>query len=187
MLSQLIVAKNLRMVVTEIFTDRDRKSASATRRIAHDIGWKPQIILPLGSSSPTAIMQPAGPEKALGAITSGWAKTASDPQWDKDPGIVSLREFTRQWMPGADPNDAFVAGGYSSAQMLVHILKQCGNDLTRENVMKQALNLKGFTLPTYLPGITLNTSPTDYELYAQLKLQKFNGTSWVPFGEMVSK
>lgn len=156
-------------------------------RKAHDIEWKPQIFLPLGSASLTSIIRPAGPERAIGAITAAYNKAAADPQWDKDAGVIALREFTKQWMPDGDPNDQLVAGGYSSAQILTQILKQCGDDLTRENVMRQALSLRGFATPTMLPGLTLNTSPTDYELFAQLRLQRFNGSSWVPFGEIVSR
>lgn len=170
-----------------LFSLSNGKFTVQSIRKAHDIGWKPQIFLPLGSASLTSIIRPAGPEKAIGAITAAYNKGAADPQWDKDPGIVALREFTKQWMPEGDPNDQLVAGGYSSAQILIQILKQCGDDLTRENIMKQALSLRGFATPTMLPGLTLNSSPTDYELYAQLKLQRFNGTSWVPFGEVISK
>ena len=119
-------------------------------------------------------------------------KTSAPPRHFGDRSLVQLtlvrfREFTRQWMPEGDPNDQLVAGGYSSAQIMIQILKQCGDNLTRENIMKQALSLRGFATPTMLPGLTLNSSPTDYELYAQLKLQRFNGTSWVPFGEVISK
>ena len=170
-----------------LFSLSNGKFTVQSIRKAHDIGWKPQIFLPLGSASLTSIIRPAGPEKAIGAITAAYNKGAADPQWDKDPGIVALREFTKQWMPEGDPNDQLVAGGYSSAQILIQILKQCGDDLTRENIMKQALSLRGFATPTMLPGLSLNSSPTDYELYAQLKLQRFNGTSWVPFGEVISK
>ena len=90
-------------------------------------------------------------------------------------------------MPDADPNDTLISGGVSSVQIMLQIIKQCGDDLTRENLMKQALNLKGFATPTMLPGITLNTSATDYDLFAQLKLQRFDGNSWAPFGEVFSR
>lgn len=170
-----------------LFSLSNGKFTVQSIRKAHDIGWKPQIFLPLGSASLTSIIRPAGPEKAVGAITAAYAKAAGDPQWANDPGIVAMREFARQWMPGIDPDDSLVSGGYSSAQVLVQILKQCGNNLTRENVMKQALSLRGFSTPTMLPGIVLNTAPDDYELFSQLQLQRFDGKSWVPFGSLVSR
>ena len=170
-----------------LFSLSNGKFTVQSIRKVHDIGWKPQMFLPLGSASLTSIIRPAGPEKAVGAITAAYAKSAADPQWANDPGIVALREFTKQWLPGQDPDDSLVAGGYSSAQVLTHILKQCGNNLTRENVMKQALSLRGFSTPTMLPGIVLNTAPDDYELFSQLQLQRFDGKSWVPFGALVSR
>ena len=156
-------------------------------RKAHDIGWKPQIFLPLGSASPTAILGPAGPEKVVGAITAAYGKSAADPQWEKDPGIVELRTFAKQWMGGANPNDTLVSGGHASAAILVKILSQCGDDLTRENVMHQALSLHDFATPTTLPGIRINTSQSNHAIFTQVWLLRFDGTTWVPFGGAVSQ
>jgi branched-chain amino acid transport system substrate-binding protein len=156
-------------------------------RKAHDIDWKPQIFLPLGSSSPTAIIRPAGPERAVAAITAAYGKSPADPQWEKDKGVADFRAFISQWMPGSDPNDSLISGGYAAAAVLVQILSQCEDELTRENVMRQALSLRDFALATTLPGIKINTSPKSHALYQQLWLQRFDGKSWVPFGGAVSQ
>ncbi|MGQ2994527.1 ABC transporter substrate-binding protein [Variovorax sp.] len=153
---------------------------------AHDIGWKPQVILPLGSSSLSAIMRPAGAEAGKGAITGVYNKPVSDPQFDKDPGVVGLREFLKKWLPEADPSDSLVGGGYTAAQVLENILRRCGDDLTRENIMKQASSLSGLTTPLLMPGITLSTSEKDHELYGHLWLQRFDGNAWIPFGKALS-
>ena len=153
---------------------------------AYDIGWKPQVILPLGSSSLSAIMRPAGVQASTGAITGVYNKPVSDPQFDKDPGVVGLREFLRKWLPEADPSDSLVGGGYTAAQVLEHILRRCGDDLTRENIMKQANSLSGLTTPLLMPGIALSTSETDHQLYSHVWLQRFEGNAWKPFGKAIS-
>lgn len=151
-------------------------------RKAFDIGWKPQVFLPLGSASQTTIVQPAGPEKVLGAITASYSKSAGDPQWDKDQGMLDFRAYTKQWMAGADPNDSLISGGFASAAILTKILSQCGDDLSRENVMQQARSLKDFTTATTLPGIKIGPSQSSNAVFSQLSLQRFDGKSWVPFG-----
>ncbi|WP_076998189.1 ABC transporter substrate-binding protein [Variovorax sp. KK3] len=153
---------------------------------AHDIGWKPQVILPLGSSSLSAIMRPAGADAGKGAITAIYNKPVSDPQFDKDAGVVGLREFLKKWLPEADPSDSLVGGGYTAAQILEAVLRRCGDDLTRENIMKQASSLSGLTTPLLMPGITLTTSDKDHELYGHLWLQRFDGNAWIPFGKAIS-
>lgn len=159
------------------------KFAVQALRKAHDIGWKPQVFLPLGSSSIQAIMRPAGADKVVGAITIAVAKSPSDSQWNKDPAIVELREFAKKRLSGHDPNDQLIASGYNSAQILREILRRSGDDLTRENIMKQALNLKGFRTAIMLPGVQLSTQPNQHELYEKLWLQRFDGETWKPFGE----
>ncbi|MBL0727373.1 ABC transporter substrate-binding protein [Piscinibacter sp. HJYY11] len=158
------------------------KFAVQALRKAHDIGWKPQVFLPLGSSSIQAILRPAGADKVIGAISIGVAKSPSDPRWNTDSSIVELRDFVKRRLPSHDPNDQLIASGHSSSQILTEILRRCGDDLTRENIMKNARDLKGFRTTTMLPGIALNTTPTNHELYDKLWLQRFNGESWVPFG-----
>jgi len=152
---------------------------------AHDIGWKPQVIVPLGSASISAIMRPAGADAGRGAITAVYNKPAANPQFDNDPGVVGLREFIKKWLPDADPTDSLVGGGYAGALILEHILRRSGDDLTRENIMKQANSLSGFTTPLLMPGITLNTSEKDHELYDHLWLQRFDGNIWTPFGKAI--
>ena len=170
-----------------LFLLANGKFVSQAIRKSHELGWKPQIFLPLGSSSIASILKPAGVERAVGAITAAYGKNPSDPQWANDPGVKEYFEFMKKYQPGADPLDQLNSGGYSAARTLAHILKVCGDNLTRENVMRQALSLKDFTVPTFLPGIALNTSPTDYEPFQQLRLQRFDGTSWVPFGDVLTR
>lgn len=154
-------------------------------RKAHDIGWKPQIILPLGSASLSAIMRPAGAQAGLGAITALSNKPAAGAMFEKDPGVQGLQAFVQQWLPGADPTDSLVSAGYTMAQILEHILRQCGDDLSREQIMRQANSLNGITPPLLMPGISLGTSATDHELFSHLWLQRFDGRTWLPFGQAV--
>ncbi len=169
------------------FSMSNGKFTVQSLRKAYEIGWKPQIFLPVGSASLSSIIRPAGVEKAVGAMTGAVSKSASDPEWDKDEGMNGLRDFARRWMAGGDPNDALLCAGYGSAQVLEQILRQCGDDLTREKVMAQALNLRDFAPPTALPGIKINTSKSNHALYTQLWLQRFDGNAWAPFGGAISQ
>jgi branched-chain amino acid transport system substrate-binding protein len=169
------------------FSMSNGKYTVQSLRKAYNIGWKPQIFLPVGSASLSSIIHPVGAEKVIGAITGAVSKSAADPQWDKDPGVIGLREFAKKWMADGDPNDALLCAGYGSAQVLEQILRQCGDDLTRDNVMAQALNLHDFSAPTTLPGIKINTSASNHALYTQMWLQRFDGTAWVPFGGAISQ
>jgi branched-chain amino acid transport system substrate-binding protein len=171
---------------TVFFSLSNGKFTVQSLKKAHDIGWKPQVIVPLGSASIAAIMRPAGAEAGKGAITAVYNKPVADPQFERDPGVVGLREFIKKWLPEADPTDSLVAGGYTSAQILEHVLGRCGDDLTRENIMKQASSLAGFAPPLLMPGITLSTSDKDHELYGHLWLQRFDGNAWIPFGKAIS-
>jgi ABC-type branched-subunit amino acid transport system substrate-binding protein len=155
-------------------------------RKAFDIGWKPRLfcISSTGSSVATAIV-PAGVEKAVGVVTASYLKDPTDKQWVNDPGFVEWRAFLEKYYPGADPTDINNAYGYSAAQTLVQTLQQCGNDLSRENIMRQATSLD-IALPMLQPGIRVKTGPQDYYPLKQMRLVKFNGTAWIPFGEAIS-
>lgn len=155
-------------------------------RKAFDIGWKPRLycISSTGSSVATAIV-PAGVEKAVGVVTASYLKDPTDKQWTADPGFLEWIGFMDKYYPGADKTDVNNAYGYTCAQTLVQALTQCGNDLSRENIMRQAANLD-IALPMLQPGIRVKTAPDDYYPLKQMRLVKFDGTTWVPFGEAIS-
>ena len=159
-------------------------SALAIRK-AYDIGWKPLQFLAMPGSSVGQVMIPAGTEKGVGAITVGFVKDPTDPQWDNVPAMKEWRAFMRKYYPDGDLNDWYNVYAYAAAQTLVQVLKQCGDELTRENVMAQATNLKNLELPLLLPGIRINTTPTDYHVIRQVQLQRFDGKQWVRFGEVI--
>jgi branched-chain amino acid transport system substrate-binding protein len=155
-------------------------------RKAFDIGWKPRLffISSTGSSVATGIM-PAGPEKAIGVLTASYLKDPTDKQWANDPAYLEWRAFLEKYYPTANLTDVNNVYGYSTAQTLVQTLKQCGNDLSRENIMRQATSLD--FAPTMLqPGIRVKTGPKDFYPLKQMRLVKFDGTTWLPFGEVIS-
>ena len=139
------------------------------------------------SNSVAAVLTPAGLDKSVGLITVGYLKDPTDSQWKNDPAVKEWLAWMQKYYPDGNVADVFNVYGYSAAQTLVHVLKQCGDDLTRENVMRQAANIKGLELPMLLPGIRINTSPTDYFPIEQMQLQRFDGTAWVRFGEVLGK
>ena len=158
--------------------------AQAVRK-AFDSGWKPLQIINNVSASIGSVLVPAGVEKAVGAITVSYYKDQNDPQWKDDPAMLEWRAFMGRYYRDGDPKDSLNISAYVTAQTMVHILKQCGNDLTRENVMKQAANIKNLKLPLLLPGMALNTTPTDFFLVKQGQLAKFTGTQWQGFGDVL--
>ena len=161
------------------------KFAAQAIRKAYDIGWKPLHFLNNVSSSVGAVITPAGPEKAVGLVTALYGKDPTDPQFAKDPGMQKWRDFMAKYMPGADVNDFNHVYGYSAAQLMVQVLKNCGDDLTRANLMKQAASLKDVQLDTLLPGVRINTGAMDYFLIEQLQLARFDGKRWVLFGDVI--
>jgi branched-chain amino acid transport system substrate-binding protein len=163
-----------------------KASAQAIRK-AYDIGWKPLQFVSLVGSSVGQVMIPAGREKAKGVITVGFVKDPTDPQWNNDPAMQEWRAFMKQYYPEGDLNDWYNVYAYAAAQTLEHVLKQCGDELTRENVMRHATNIKDLRLPLLLPGISINTSALDYRVIKQVQLQRFDGKGWVRFGEMLGK
>jgi branched-chain amino acid transport system substrate-binding protein len=112
-------------------------------------------------------------------------KTASDPAWKTDKGVGEYRTFIKEWIPEADPDDSGAATGYNVASLLAYILRQCGDDLTRENILKVATTLKEVDLPMLLPGIRINTSPTNYQPFSKLQMQRFDGSSWALVGDPI--
>jgi branched-chain amino acid transport system substrate-binding protein len=160
-------------------------AAQAIRKV-HELDWKPLFFLSNASASVGAVIKPAGPENAVGIITAGYVKDPTDPHWKNDPGLNEWRDFMTKYMPGADTNDGSYVFGYSLSKAMLQVLKQCDGNFTRENIMKQASNLHDLEIPTLVPGIRVNTSPTNYHPIRQMQLAKFDGTHWVFFGDVIS-
>ena len=169
------------------FNESAPKAAAQAIRKAYDIGWRPVQYLVNISTSIGAVLMPAGLEKSVGLISSAYLKDASDKQWDNDPGMLAWRGFMKKYYPEGNVADSANIYGYAVAATLVQVLKQCGDNLTRENVMKQAANLKDFRSDVMLPGIAINTSPTDFAPIESLQLQQFNGRQWVLSGEVMGR
>jgi branched-chain amino acid transport system substrate-binding protein len=160
-------------------------AAQAIKKLA-EIDWHPMHLLSNVSASVGGVMQPAGYENAQGILSAAYAKDGADPQWDNDPGMREFYEFLAKYDANANRRDGSVVYGYGVAQTLVEVLKQCGDELTRENIMKQAANLKNFEPDTLLPGIKINTSPTDFAPIKQLRMMRFKGDKWELFGDLIS-
>ncbi|UFX47529.1 ABC transporter substrate-binding protein [Bradyrhizobium sp. 41S5] len=159
--------------------------AQAIRKVA-DLGWKPTHFIVSVASSIGGVLEPAGPEASTGLMTALATKVVGDPAWDTDKGVQDYLAFMKQWYPEGNPIDGSNQIGYLSAQFTAIILKNCGDVLTRENLLKQATNLSKVSLPLLLPGITVSVSPTDYSTFDTFKLAKFDGKTWKFFGENIS-
>ncbi|HEV8585901.1 MAG TPA: ABC transporter substrate-binding protein, partial [Methylomirabilota bacterium] len=151
---------------------------------SHDIGWKPAHFLNNVSSSLGTTLKPAGLDASKGLVTALYMKEITDPQWKNDKGFLDWVAWMKKYYPEGALDDQANAYAYSVAMTLVQTLKQCGNDLSRENIMKQAASLKNLELPLLLPGIKINTSATDFAPIEQEQLAKFDGERWVLFGEL---
>jgi len=182
--SHVVKMKSLK---ADVFVDiTGPKFAAQAIRKAAEIGWKPLHFLNIVSTSIGAVIQPAGFENAQGIISVAYLMDPLDPQWKNDPGMKAFDEFLAKDFPEGNRADALVVSGFNVAQTLVQVLKQCGDDLTRENVMKQAANLKDFRTTNLLPGITINTSPIDFVPIKQVQLRRFTGETWELFGPVLS-
>jgi branched-chain amino acid transport system substrate-binding protein len=162
------------------------KFGSLVIRKMAEIGWKPLHILNGIASSVGATLKPAGLENAKGIISDNSFKDPTDPQWFNDAGYKQWAAFMDKYYPTGDKTDNQCVYGYSIAQTTVQVLKQCGDELTRENVMKQAANMHNFELPMLLPGVVINTTPTDFQMIKQAQMRRFNGERYVPFGPVLS-
>jgi branched-chain amino acid transport system substrate-binding protein len=160
-------------------------AAQAIRKV-HDLDWKPLFFMSNTAASIGAVIKPAGPENAIGIITAGYLKDPNGPMWKNDAGMNEWRDFMAKYMPGADTTDGAYPFAYAVSKAMLQVLKQCGDDLSRENIMKQAANLHDLELPTLLPGIKLNTSPTNYHPIRQMQFEKFDGSIWVLFGDVIT-
>jgi branched-chain amino acid transport system substrate-binding protein len=170
---------------TVFYASTPKFTAQAIRK-AHEIKWKPLQMVITASSQIDATLKPAGLEASTGLMTSLWQKVPNDPIWANDSSMREFLAFMKEWAAG-EAGDIFLsATGYSWAQTMVEILKNCGDDLTRENLLKQATNLKGFHPSLFIDGVNLSTSPTDRVPWRQARMARFTGTSWEPFNEIIT-
>ena len=171
----------------DVFVDiTTPKFAAQAIKEAAEIEWKPLHFLNNVSNSVGSVLKPAGYDNAQGIISASYLKDASEPQWNNDPGMKAFYAFLEKDFPEGNRLDASTVVGYGVSQTLVEVLKKCGDDLTRENVMRQAANLKDFRTEVLLPGIKINTSPTDFAPISQLQLMKFKVEKWELFGDVIS-
>jgi len=160
-------------------------AAQAIRKV-HELNWHPTFFLTNVAISVGSVMNPAGPENGVGIITTGYMKDPTDPAFKDDKGMNEWRAFMAKYMPEADTTDANYAFAYGVSMVMWQVLKQCGTDFSRENIMKQAANLHDPYDPILLPGIQVNTSPTNFHPIKSMQLQKWDGKTWVRFGDVIS-
>jgi ABC-type branched-subunit amino acid transport system substrate-binding protein len=177
----------LKATGADVFVDiaTPKFAAQAIKKVA-EIEWKPLHFLNNVSASVGSVIKPAGYENSQGIISAAYLKDASDPQWNSDPGMKEFYAFMAKDFPEGDKLDGGTVVGYGVSQTLVQVLKQCGDNLTRENVMKQAASLKDFRTEVLLPGIKINTGPDDFAPISQLQLMRFKGEKWELFGDVIS-
>jgi branched-chain amino acid transport system substrate-binding protein len=181
---QIVTLKTLGADV--FFNEASPKFAAQAIRKAAEIGWKPVQFLASISNSVGSVLKPAGLENAKGILSTNYLKDPTDPAWKDDPAIKEWAAFMDKYFPEGDKTSTFSVYGYLTAQTMVQVLKQCGDDLTRENVMRQAANLKDFELALLLPGIKVNTSPSDYFPVEQMQMSRFNGEHGELFGPVIA-
>ena len=163
------------------------KFAALAIRKAYDIGWHPVHYLNSVSNSIGSVLTPAGPDKAVGLYSAAYLKDPVDPRWRNDAGIKAWRAFMSKYYPEGSQSDYLNVYGYAAAQLLVQVLRQAGDTLTRDNIMKQAANLRNVQLDVALPGVKVNTSPSDYSPFESLQLEQFNGKQWVLLGGVIGE
>jgi ABC-type branched-subunit amino acid transport system substrate-binding protein len=159
--------------------------AQAVRKIA-ELGWKPLTYLSAVSSSIKTVLEPAGLDNSKGLITALAVKRPEDPRWEKEKDVIDYKAFLEKWYPSGNLTDSSNISGYMAAYVAVKILERCGDELTRENVLKQATTLTALPAPLLLPGITITTTPERYTPFSQMQIARFDGTTWVPEGALIS-
>jgi branched-chain amino acid transport system substrate-binding protein len=178
---------NLQASGANVFVDvATPKFAAQSIRKLDELRWHPMFILNNVSSSVGSVIKPAGFDRAQGIISAAYLKDPTDPQWKTDPEMKAWNAFMDKYLPSADKSDADNVYAYAVARTMVQVLKQCGNDLTRANIMKQAANLRDYDPGMLLPGIKINTSPTEFAPIQQLQLMQFKGQTWERFGKVLS-
>jgi branched-chain amino acid transport system substrate-binding protein len=162
-----------------------KQAAQGIKKIA-ELGWHPVQILDINATSVGAVMKPAGLEASKGVISVGYVKDPADTTWKDDPGNTRYLAFMQKYYPEGDKDSSFNVYGYITAQLLVKVLQQCGDDLTRDNVLKQATHLTNVDLDMFLPGISVTTTPTDYRVNKQFQMARFNGERWERYGSIIT-
>jgi ABC-type branched-subunit amino acid transport system substrate-binding protein len=162
-----------------------RFAAQAIKKVA-ELNWKPLQFVSNVSISNANVIRPAGIENAQGIISAAYVKDPTDPQWDDDPGMMAYHQFLAKYLPDVSRADSSAMTGYNIVLTMAEVLKRCGDDLTRANLMKQATSLQDFEQGSLLPGITVNTGPADHAPIEQLQLMRFQGAQWNLFGEVLS-
>jgi branched-chain amino acid transport system substrate-binding protein len=163
------------------------KAASQAIRKTYDLGWSPDRYLFSGASTIAGTLKPAGLEKSKGILSAIYVKDFADPRWKDDPGFKEYSAFADKYLSSTDRAANAAVYGYGAAILMVHVLKQCGEDLSRGNIMRQALSIKDFTLPIMLPGAKINTSPENRYPMRQMQLERFNGENWEMIGDLLSE
>ena len=161
-----------------------KMSAQSIRKV-HDLDWHPLFLMSNVSVSVGAVMNPAGPENGIGIVSGAYLKDSSDPRWANDPGMNEWRAFMNKHMPGADQADNSYVSSYALSYTMWQVLKQCGDDFSRENIMKQANSLHDLEIPVLLPGLNVNTSPTNHHPVLGMQLMRWDGKTWVLFGDVI--
>jgi branched-chain amino acid transport system substrate-binding protein len=167
-----------------LFHASNSRFAAQSIRKAHELGWKVQHVLLSGVSGIATVLRPAGLEASTGAVTSVWLKSSENPLWNDDADMKEYRAFMKQWAPGELVEDSIFA--YSSAQMIVEVLKRCGDDLSRANLLKQATNMRDLQLPLFLSDVKINISPTSRVAWRKASMARFDGVKWVLFGDVLA-
>ncbi len=183
--SQIVTFKNAGADM--FFNECTPKFAAQALKKAAEIGWTPQIILPTVSNSVAAVLKPLGLEKAKGIVTGAYMKDPTDPKWADDPDMKAFKEFMAKYNPSADINDSFNVSGYVFGQIAALEFQRMGNDVSRANLMIQAQSMRDVSIPMLLPGIRINTSPEQVTPIRQLQMARFDGRSWVLFGDVMSE
>ena len=168
-----------------LITAATPKFAAQMIRKVYDIGWKPTHFLTNVSVSVGAVIAPAGVGRAAGIISAGYSKDWTDAEWQRESGMQEWLGFMKQYLPDGDLTDNNYVYAYGVGATTMQVLTQCGDDLSRENIMKQAANIRDLFIPTLLPGIKVNTSPTNYHPIRQMQLMKWNGKTWARFGSVI--
>ena len=166
-----------------LFHASNARFAAQALRKAHELGWKVQHVLLSGASGISTVMRPAGVAASAGSVTALWLKSPEDPTWDADDGMRQYRAFMKEWAPNEHIEESVFA--YSTAQMLVEILRNCGDDLSRENLIRQATNIHDVQLPMFLPGLTINVSPSARIGWRKARMARFDGSKWVLLDDVI--
>jgi branched-chain amino acid transport system substrate-binding protein len=183
--SQLVTLKT--SGADTFFLHANPKFVAQAIRKSYDLNWRPHIILASVGSSVATALEPAGLEKSIGTVTAAYLKDPTDKTWADDRAYLDWLAFMKQWYPNGSLIDASNVYGYSMAQTVVQVLRQCADELTHDNVMRQAANLQAFGLPMLLPGIKINTSPTDYFPIKQMQMARFDGKAWTLMGNLINQ